>query len=66
MTNEEKIKAGLCIAETNVNTGETTFIPYTNDEIAQMEINYKSKQIINPLDKLKKFLADNPDVLSIL
>lgn len=38
MTNEEKIAKGYCTAETNAETGEVTFIPFTDEEIAQMEI----------------------------
>lgn len=55
MTNEEKIAKGLCIAQTDANTGEVTIIPYTDEEIA----NIKEPEIVKPtVADLQAQLAD--------
>jgi hypothetical protein len=55
MTNEEKIAKGLCTAYTDAVTGETTIIPFTDEEIA----NIKEPVITQPtIEELKAQLAD--------
>ena len=55
MTNQEKINSGLCTAHTDSITGETTFIPYTDEEIA----NIKEPEVVQPtVSELQAQLAD--------
>lgn len=55
MNNEEKIAKGLYTAQTDANTGETTIIPFTDEEIA----NIKEPVIIKPtVEQLQAQLAD--------
>lgn len=55
MTNQEKINAGLCTTYTDAITGETTIIPFTDEEIA----NIKEPVIVKPtVSELQAQLAD--------
>jgi hypothetical protein len=50
---------------TDAVTGEVTIIPFTQEEIdayeaAQVEV------VVDPIEKLKNFLEQNPDVASLL
>lgn len=46
-------------------TGEITIIPFTQDEIDAYEAQ-QVEVVVDPINKLKAFLQDNPDVASIL
>jgi len=37
MTDQEKINAGLCTAQTDSITGEVTIIPYSDEEVARLQ-----------------------------
>lgn len=55
--------------EVNVITGEITEHELTAEEIAALpipELVTKPDPIVDPVDKLKQFLASNPDVASLL
>lgn len=65
MTNQEKLEKGLGISQTDALTGETTFIPYTDEEITLIEVPVVETPI-DPLEKLKQFLSANPDVAEII
>lgn len=55
MTNDEKIAKGLCTANTNAETGEVTIIPYTDEEIA----NIQEPVVVEPIkEDLLAQLAD--------
>ena len=50
---------------TDAITGEVTIIPFTQDEIDAYEAQ-QVEVVIDPVDKLKAFLQQNPDVAAIL
>jgi hypothetical protein len=50
---------------TDAITGEVTIIPFTQEEIEAFEAQ-KQEVVVDPITKLKEFLANNPDVASIL
>lgn len=67
MTNEEKIAQGLCVAQTDAETGEVTMVPYTDEEITAMNVQLDTTSVvIDPVIKLKQFLDANPDVAALL
>jgi len=37
MTDQEKINAGLCTAQTDSLTGEVTNIPYSDEEVTRLQ-----------------------------
>lgn len=50
---------------TDAITGEVTIIPFTQDEIDAYEAQ-KVEVVVDPVEKLKAFLQQNPDVAAIL
>ena len=50
---------------TDAVTGEVTIIPFTQAEIEAYEAEQQIVEV-SPVDKLKQFLAANPDVAEIL
>lgn len=50
---------------TDAITGEVTIIPFTQAEIEAYEAQQQTVEV-SPVDKLKQFLAANPDVAEIL
>lgn len=51
---------------TDAITGEVTIIPFTQAEIEAYESQTEEVVTVSPIDKLKQFLAANPDVAQIL
>jgi hypothetical protein len=53
---------------TDATTGETTSVPFTPEEAAAYMARAAAEQAaaVDPVDKLKAFLAANPDVAAIL
>lgn len=53
---------------TDARTGETKHIPFTPEEAAAYMAQAAAEQaaVVDPVDKLKAFLAANPDVAAIL
>lgn len=54
--------------EINCQTGEQTVVPLTEEEIAEIEARepQPAPVAVDPVEKLRAFLADNPDVQAIL
>lgn len=50
---------------TDAITGEVTIIPFTQAEIEAYEAQQQTVAV-SPIDKLKQFLIDNPDVAEII
>ena len=51
---------------TDAITGEVTIIPFTQAEIEAYEAQSQEVVAVSPIDKLKQFLIDNPDVAEII
>lgn len=51
---------------TDAITGEVTIIPFTQAEIEAYEAQAQEVVAVSPIDKLKQFLIDNPDVAEII
>lgn len=51
---------------TNAETGEVTVIPFTEEEILIYLNNQQQEVKEDPIQKLTKFLLENPDVAQLL